>query len=94
MSNSEFGISEENERIKLSDFGKSALIQTVHFGLAALTAAASQEQYFAPLGIAFCSGTSRKYTLLSCLGAMLGYVISQDYLTAFRYVMTLIIVYV
>lgn len=94
MKNNEFGTLENNERIQISELGKSVLIQCAHFGMGVLTASASQEPYFSPLGIAFCSGTNRKNTLFSCFGAMLGYIISNEYLTAFRYVMALIIVYI
>ena len=94
MKNDEFGVLEGNQRIELSDFGKSAILQGVHFALGILMASASGEANFSPLGIGFCSGTSREYTLFSCFGAMLGHIISNDYLTAFRYVMALIIVYV
>ncbi|MCH5190724.1 MAG: SpoIIE family protein phosphatase [Oscillospiraceae bacterium] len=94
MNDQEFSISEGGEKIRLSALGRSALLQAVHFGAAALTASASSAQYFSPLGIAFCSGTEREYTLFSCLGAMLGYIVSNEYLSAFRYVMALIIVYI
>ena len=94
MKNNEFGTLENNERIQLSDLGKSVAVQSTHFLLGILTASVSQETGFSPLGIAFCSGTSRKNTLFSCLGAMLGYIVSNEYLSAFRYVMALIIVYI
>ena len=94
MKNNEFGTLENNERIQFSDLGKSVLIQSAHFLVGILTASVSQETGFSPLGIAFCSGTSRQNTLFSCLGAMLGYIVSNEYLSAFRYVMALIIVYI
>ena len=94
MKNDEFGVLESNQRIELSDFGKSAMFQGLHFVAGILMASASDEVNFSPLGIGFCSGTSRQYTLFSCFGAMLGHIISNDYLIAFRYVMALIIVYV
>ncbi len=94
MKNDEFGVLESNQRIELSEFGKSAVIQALHFAVSILMASASGEVNFSPLGIGFCSGTNRRYTLFSCFGAMLGYIVSNDYLIAFRYVMALIIVYV
>lgn len=94
MNNQEFGMAEKGGRIELSKLSRTAILQSLHFAVAVLTASASPEQYFSPLGIAFCSGTKREYTLFSCLGAMLGYIISTDYLMAFRYVMSLIIVYI
>ena len=94
MKNNEFGALENSDRIQLSDLAKSVIIQCAHFGIGMLTASASKEAYFSPLGIAFCSGTNRENTLFSCLGAMLGYIISSEYLMAFRYVMALIIVYI
>ncbi len=94
MSNQEFGISEGNERIELSAFAKSMGSNLIHFGIGVLMASASQEQYFSPLGIAFCSGTKKEYTLFSCFGAMLGYILSNNYVFAFRYVMSLIMVYI
>lgn len=94
MKDNEFGVLENTGRIEISDLGKSILLQIIHFGMGALTATASQEPCFSPLGIAFCSGTNREYTLFSCFGAMLGYIISNEYLAAFRYVMALIIVYI
>jgi len=94
MKAQEFGQDVENQRIRLSDLGKSALIQFLHFALAVFTASASTREFFSPLGIAFCSGTKREYTLFSCFGAMLGYIITNDYLAAFRYVMALIMVYI
>ena len=94
MKNDEFGVLESNQRIELSDFGKSAMLQGMHFIIGIMMASASNESNFSPLGIGFCSGTNRQYTLFSCFGAMLGHIISNDYLTAFRYVMALIIVYV
>lgn len=60
MKNQEFEISENNGRIKISDFGQAAAVQTLHFAVAVLTASASAEQYFSPLGIAFCGGTKKK----------------------------------
>lgn len=94
VNNQEFGISEGNERIELSDFMKSAGINSIHFGIGVLTASASAVEYFSPLGIAFCSGTKKEYTLFSCFGAMLGYILTKDYVFAFRYVMALILVYI
>ncbi len=94
MSNQEFGLSEGNERIRLSEFAKSVIINLAHFGVAILMASVGQEEYFSPLGIAFCSGTKKEYTLFSCLGAMLGYIVSNEYIFAFRYVMALILVYI
>lgn len=94
MKNNEFGTLENNERIQISDLGKSVFIQSAHFLVGILTASVSQETGFSPLGIAFCSGTNRQNTLFSCLGAMLGYIVSNEYINAFRYVMALIIVYV
>lgn len=94
MKNNEFGALENSDRIQLSDLAKSLIIQCAHFAIGVLTASASKEAYFSPLGIAFCSGTNRENTLFSCLGAMLGYIISNEYLMAFRYVMALIIVYI
>lgn len=94
MKNSEFGIADNDGRIKISSFMQAAVLQTIHFILAILAASASPEEHFSPLGIAFCSGVKREHTLFSCLGAMLGYIISNDYLSAFRYVMALIIVYI
>lgn len=94
MSNQEFGISEGNERIELSDFMKSAGINSIHFGIGVLMASASATEYFSPLGIAFCSGVKKDYTLFSCFGAMLGYILANEYVSAFRYVMALILVYI
>ncbi len=94
MSNQEFGISEGNERVELSAFAKSMGSNLIHFGVGVLMASASQEEYFSPLGIAFCSGAKKEYTLFSCFGAMLGYILSNDYVFAFRYVMSLIMVYI
>lgn len=94
MKNNEFGTLENSERIQLSDLGKSVVLQSTHFIVGILTASVSQETGFSPLGIAFCSGTNRQNTLFSCLGAMLGYIVSNEYLNAFRYVMALIIVYI
>ena len=94
MKNNEFGVLENNERIQFSELGKSVLLQCAHFLMGVLTASASKEAYFSPLGIAFCSGTNRQNTLFSCLGAMLGYIVSSEYIIAFRYVMALIIVYI
>ena len=94
MSNQEFGVSEGNERIELSDFMKSAGINSIHFGIGVLMASASATEYFSPLGIAFCSGVKKDYTLFSCFGAMLGYILTNEYTFAFRYVMALILVYI
>ena len=94
MENQEFGVSMENGRIQLSELGKSVLTQVVCFLLAGLSASASSYEYFSPLGIAFCSGIDRKNTLFSCFGAMTGYIISNEYVSAFRYVMALILVYI
>lgn len=94
MSNQEFGISEGNERIQLSDFAKSVGTNLIYFGVGILMASAGAEQYFSPLGIAFCSGVKKDYTLFSCFGAMLGYILTNEYIFAFRYVMALILVYI
>lgn len=94
MDGQEFVTSSKNERIKISDFSKSALIQILYFSLAFLLASSSTNELFSPLGIAFCSGTGRKNTLFSCLGAMLGYLLSNEYISAFRYIMALILVYI
>ena len=94
MTNREFGTEISGERIQLSELGKTAIMQTLYFGLAFLTASASSQQYFSPLGIAFACGVQRRNTLFSCFGAMAGYIISNDYVNAFRYVMALVLVYV
>ncbi len=94
MENQEFGMPVESGRIQLSELGKSVLKQAICFVLAGLSASASSYEYFSPLGIAFCSGIDRKNTLFSCFGAMTGYIISCDYVAAFRYVMALILVYI
>lgn len=94
MTNSEFGNEINEGRIELSELGKSAITQGFYFGIGFLTASASSEEYFSPLGIAFASGVHRKNTLFSCFGAMAGYIVSNDYINAFRYVMALILVYI
>lgn len=94
MENQEFGMPIESGRIQLSELSKSVLRQAVCFVFAGLCASASTFEYFSPLGIAFCSGIQRKNTLFSCFGAMTGYIISCDYVSAFRYVMALILVYI
>ena len=90
MEKQDFGTQEK--RISLSDFGKGVLKNSAVFAVAALMSSSSQTELFSPLGIAFCSGTDKKRTLFACLGAMLGYMLSNDYLTAFRYIMALLIV--
>ncbi len=94
MTNNEFGNEVVEGRIEISELGKSAIMQTLYFGIGFLTASASTEDYFSPLGIAFSSGVHRKNTLFSCFGAMAGYIVSNDYIHAFRYVMALILVYI
>ena len=94
MTNREFGNEIDEGRVQLSEIGKTALIQGAYFVLAFLTASASSQQYFSPLGIAFASGVDRKNTLFSCFGAMAGYIVSNEYISAFRYVMALILVYI
>lgn len=94
MENQEFGMPIEGGRIQLSELGRSVLKQAICFVFAGLCASASTLQYFSPLGIAFCSGIQRENTLFSCFGAMTGYIISCDYVSAFRYVMALILVYI
>ncbi len=94
MTNNEFGNEAVEGRIELTELGKSAIMQTLYFGIGFLTASASTEEYFSPLGIAFSSGVHRKNTLFSCFGAMAGYIVSNDYIHAFRYVMALILVYI
>ncbi len=94
MKNREFGNDVQEGRIELSELGKSALIQCGFCLMAFLTASASSQQYFSPLGIAFASGMARKNTLFSCFGAMAGYIVANDYISAFRYVMALILVYI
>ena len=93
MNENEFQLSEGNERIAISDFTKSVIEQFFYFAIAGILAATSVQIYFSPLGIGFCSGTNRKYTFFSCLGAMLGYMVTYDFNEAFRYVMALILVY-
>lgn len=93
MNEYEFQMSEGNEKIAVSALTKSAFEQFVHFSVAAILAATSVQPYFSPLGLGFCSGTYRKYTFFSCLGAMLGYIVTYDFNQAFRYVMALILVY-
>ncbi len=94
MTNGEFGAEITEGRIQLSELGKTAIMQSLYFGIGFLTASASSEEYFSPLGIAFASGVHRKNTLFSCFGAMAGYIVSNDYINAFRYVMSLILVYI
>ncbi len=94
MNSQEFGISEGNERIKLSDFAKSVIINIIHFFVSMLLASTSNLEFFSPLGLSFCGGVMREYTLFSCFGAMLGYIFSQEYVYAFRYVMASIMVYI
>lgn len=94
MTNSEFDTEINEGRIELSELSKSAIMQGLYFGVGFLTASASSEEYFSPLGIAFSSGVHRKNTLFSCFGAMAGYIVSNNYIHAFRYVMALILVYI
>ena len=94
MTNDEFGKEITEGRIELSELSKSAIMQGLYFSIGFLTSSASSEEYFSPLGIAFSSGVHRKYTLFSCFGAMAGYIVSNDYIHAFRYVMALILVYI
>ena len=94
MTNDEFGKEITEGRIELSELSKSAIMQGFYFSIGFLTSSASSEEYFSPLGIAFSSGIHRKYTLFSCFGAMAGYIVSNDYIHAFRYVMALILVYI
>lgn len=93
MQEYEFEMSEGNEKIAVSDLAKSAYMQFTYFAVAAILAATSVQPYFSPLGLGFCSGTTRKFTFFSCLGAMLGYIVTYDFNQAFRYVMALILVY-
>ncbi len=93
MNENEFQLSEGNERIAVSDFTKAVVEQFFHFAIAGILAATSVQTYFSPLGLGFCSGTNRKRTFFSCLGAMLGYMVAYDFNQAFRYVMALILVY-
>ena len=94
MTNQEFGKMAEEGKIQLTQLGKSIIRQSFYFGLAFLTASASSQKYFSPLGIAFASGVDRENTLFSCLGAMAGYIMSNDYISTFRYGMALILVYI
>ena len=94
MSNQEFGVSEGNERIELSAFSKSVIVNSIHFFIGVLMASAGVENNFSPLGIAFCSGIKKEYTLFSCFGGMVGYLLANEYVFAFRYVMALILVYI
>lgn len=94
MDSKEFPSSEGNEQISLSDFGKSAMANGVCFLLSAVMSHASDLEMLSPLGIAFCTGTSREYTLFSCLGGMMGYLLSSDRVTSFRYIMTLLLIYI
>ena len=94
MTNQEFGKVAEEGKIKLTQLGKAIIRQSFYFGLAFLTASASSQKYFSPLGIAFASGVDRENTLFSCLGAMTGYIMSNDYISTFRYGMALILVYI
>ncbi len=94
MTNGEFGNERADGRVELSELGKSALIQGAYFLVAFLTSSISSQQYFSPLGIAFASGVDRKNTLFSCFGAMAGYIVANEYISAFRYVMALILVYI
>ena len=94
MINREFGNEAEEGKIQLPDLVKTIIGQAVYFVLAMITASASSQKYFSPLGIAFAAGIDRGNTLFACLGAMVGYVISNDYINAFRYVMALILVYI
>ncbi len=94
MKNLEFGQEIESGRVQMSDFGKSVITQSLCFAMAGIIASASSYEHFSPLGIAFCSGINRENTLFSCFGAMTGYIISNNYISSFRYVMALILVYV
>ncbi len=94
MTNSEFGKEIDEGRVKISELGKSAITQSVYFSVAFLMASASSQEFFSPLGIAFASGVGRKNTLFACFGAMAGYIVSNEYISAFRYVMALLLVYI
>ncbi len=94
MKNLEFGQGIESGRVQMSDLGKSVITQSLCFAMAGIVASASSYEHFSPLGIAFCSGINRENTLFSCFGAMTGYIISNNYISSFRYVMALILVYV
>ncbi len=94
MTNREFGGENVEGRIELSELGKTALIRSGYFACAFLVSSVSENRYFSPLGIAFSAAADRQNTLFSCLGAMAGYIVSEDYVSAFRYVMALILVYI
>ena len=94
MENREFPIGNGNETIKISDFGKEMFLDFLVFILSTAMAYTSDSEFFKPLGITFCGGISRKHTLFACLGAMLGYILSCDTTTGFRYVMTLLLLYI
>ena len=87
MTNREFGTEQDAGRIQLTELGKSAIMQTLYFGLAFLTASASSQQYFSPLGIAFACGVHRQNTLFSCFGAMAGYIIANDYIADGKWIL-------
>ncbi len=93
MNNNEFQVTAGGERIEVTALFKSAYMQFVHFCLAGILAATSIQMYFSPLGLGFCCGTRKKFTFFSCLGAMLGYILTCPFEQAFRYVMALILVY-
>ena len=94
MKNLEFGAGVEGGRIQMSEFGKSVITQSLCFLVAGTVASASSYEYFSPLGIAFCSGINRENTLFSCFGAMTGYILTNTYISSFRYIMALILVYI
>lgn len=94
MRNEEFGEEALEGRIALSELTKKIIVQTVYFFVAMLSASNPVQQYFSPLGIAFCSSVDRQNTLFSCFGAMAGYLLTNEYVSAFRYVMALIMVYI
>lgn len=81
---------EASDDSRIIRLARTAVLEILSFLGAALLASVNVSQVFSPFGIAFATAVDGKYLISSCFGAAAGYILTQDSLSALRYICALL----
>ena len=65
---------------------KKIIFQILHFLVGLLLASVNTLGSFSPLGVAFSASAGLEYLIASCFGAAAGYILTQNSISALRYI--------
>ncbi len=74
----------------LTYYFKQTVYQLIFFAAGALTASINDLGAFSPFGVAFTAAAPQRFLISSGLGAAAGYILSQDSVSALRYIAALV----